>query len=109
MQPARKPYPFDVSYGEWSLVVPYLTLVRIDAVQRHHALRELFNGLPYVIRYGIAWRAMPNDLQPWFAVSAIAGSDGGHTFPHSEACPGAPNPNSRSTVACLLKLLRLLK
>ena len=39
-----------------------------NAPQRQHALRELFNGLRYVIRYGIAWRAMPNDLPPWFAV-----------------------------------------
>ena len=42
--------------------------MREDAQQRHHALRELFNGLRYVIRYGIAWRAMPNDLPPWSAV-----------------------------------------
>uniref|UniRef100_UPI000A5E736F transposase n=1 Tax=Komagataeibacter xylinus TaxID=28448 RepID=UPI000A5E736F len=68
MAPARKPYPSDVSDEEWSLVVPYLILMREDAQQRHHALRELFNGLRYVIRYGIAWRAIPNDLPPWSAV-----------------------------------------
>src|SRR6516165_582403 len=64
----RKPYPSDVSDDEWSLVVPYLTLMREDAAQREHSLRELFNGLRYLVRYGIAWRAMPNDLPPWFAV-----------------------------------------
>lgn len=64
----RKPYPSDVSDDEWSLVVPYLTLMREDAMQREHSLRELFNGLRYVVRYGIAWRAMPNDLPPWFTV-----------------------------------------
>lgn len=64
----RKPYPSDVSDEEWSLVVSYLTLMREDASQREHPLRELFNGLRYVIRYGIAWRAMPNDLPPWFSV-----------------------------------------
>src|SRR5215472_5413950 len=64
----RKPYPSDVSDDEWSLVVPYLTLMREDAGQREHSLRELFNGLRYLVRYGIAWRAMPNDLPPWFAV-----------------------------------------
>ena len=64
----RKPYPSDVSDDEWSLVVRYLTLMREDAVQREHSLRELFNGLRYLVRYGIAWRAMPNDLPPWFAV-----------------------------------------
>ena len=50
------------------MVAPYLTLMREDAAQREHPLRELFNGLRYVIRYGIAWRVMPNDLPPWFAV-----------------------------------------
>ena len=64
----RKPYPSDVSDEEWSPVSPYLTLMREDASQRDHPLRELFNGLRYVIRNGIAWRAMPNDLPPWFAV-----------------------------------------
>lgn len=65
---ARKPYPSDVSDEEWSLVAPYLALMREDAVQRQHSLRELFNGLRYLIRYGIAWRAMPNDLPPWAAI-----------------------------------------
>ena len=65
---SRKPYPSDVADEEWSLVAPYLTLMTEDAPQRQHALRELFNGLRYVIRYGIAWRAMPDDLPPWFAV-----------------------------------------
>ena len=64
MSIARKPYPCDVSDDEGSLVVPYLMLVREDAPQRQHALRELFNALRYVVRYGIAWRAMPNDLLP---------------------------------------------
>ena len=68
MSSLRKPYPSDVTSEEWSLVAPYLTLMTEDAPQRQHALRELFNGLRYVIRYGIAWRAMPNDLPPWFAV-----------------------------------------
>ena len=31
-------------------------------------MRELFNGLLYVVTYGIAWRAMPNNLPPWFTV-----------------------------------------
>ena len=65
---SRKPYSSDVSDEEWSLVAPYLTLMREDASQREHSLRELFNGLRYVIRYGIAWRATPNDLPPWAAV-----------------------------------------
>jgi len=68
MQSARKPYPSDVAAEEWALIAPYLVLLREDAGQRLYSLRELFNGLRYVIRHGIPWRAMPNDLPPWAAV-----------------------------------------
>jgi transposase len=68
MVTSRNPYPSDVTDEQSSLVAPYLTLMTEDAPQRQHALRELFNGLRYLIRYGIAWRAMPNDLPPWFAI-----------------------------------------
>lgn len=65
---ARKPYPSDVSDDEWALVAPYLTLMPEAAGQREHALREVFNGLRYVIKTGAPWRWMPNDLPPWAAV-----------------------------------------
>jgi transposase len=65
---ARKPYPTDVSDEEWDFVAPYLTLMAEDAPQRGHPLREVFNGLRYVVRGGQAWRMMPNDLPPWPAV-----------------------------------------
>lgn len=65
MNTARKPYPSDISDEEWSLIIPYLLLMKEDAEQRHHDLGELFDGLRYVIRYGITWRTMPNDLPPW--------------------------------------------
>src|SRR5436853_6811458 len=66
--PLRKPYPSDVSDDEWAFVAPYLTLMTEDAPQRHHELRELFNGLRYVVKTGAPWRWMPNDLPPWEAV-----------------------------------------
>jgi transposase len=65
---ARKPYPTDVSDDEWAFVAPYLTLIREDAKQREHRLREVFNGLRYVARGGISWRMLPNDLPPWHTV-----------------------------------------
>src|SRR6201995_3748133 len=68
MAESRKPYPSDVTDDEWSLVVAYLTLMTEEAPQREYPLRELFNALRYVVRYGVAWRAMPNDLPAWSAV-----------------------------------------
>jgi transposase len=64
----RKPYPSDVSDEEWTFVAPYLALVREDAPQRHYDLREVLNGLRWIVRTGSAWRYMPHDLPPWEAV-----------------------------------------
>ncbi len=64
----RKRYPSDVSDDEWAFVAPYLTLMREDAPQRDYDLREVFNGLRYVVRTGLPWRFMPNDLPPWYTV-----------------------------------------
>lgn len=43
-------YPSDCSDEEWAFAAPYLTLMREDAPQRVHSLRELFNGLRYIVR-----------------------------------------------------------
>jgi transposase len=64
----RQIYPSDVSDAEWAFVSPYLTLMREDAPQRDHPLREVFNGLRYIVRSGEAWRMMPHDLPPWHTV-----------------------------------------
>jgi transposase len=64
----RKPYPSDVSDDEWAFVAPYLTLMTADAPQREHSLREVFNGLRWLVRAGAAWRLMPHDLPPWHTV-----------------------------------------
>ena len=61
---ARKPYPSDVTDEEWAFAAPYLALMRKDAPQREHSLREVFNALRYVVRAGEAWRTMPHDLPP---------------------------------------------
>ncbi len=64
----RKAYLSDVSDDEWAFVAPYLTLMREDAPQREHSLREVFNGLRYIMRTGMQWRMMANDLPPWHTV-----------------------------------------
>ena len=64
----RTPYPTDVSDEEWAFVVPYLLLLPEDARQRSYSLREVFNGLRWLVRAGAPWRMMPNDLPPWYIV-----------------------------------------
>jgi transposase len=64
----RKPYPSDVSDAEWALVAPYLTLMTEDAPQRDYPLREVFNGLRWMVRSGSSWRMMPHDLPPYYVI-----------------------------------------
>ncbi len=54
--------------AEWEFVAPHLTLMVANAPQRAHDLREVFDGMRYMVRGGQAWRMMPNDLPPWSAV-----------------------------------------
>ena len=63
--PDRKPYPTDVTDEEWAFVAPYLTLVREDAPQRRHDLREVFNAVRWLVRAGAPWRLLPTNFPPW--------------------------------------------
>ena len=64
----RRSYPSDIGDDEWALCAPYLSLMDPDAPQRQYKLREVFNGLRYIVRTGCQWRYMPNDLPPWQVV-----------------------------------------
>jgi transposase len=65
MNTERKPYPSDVTDDEWHFVLPYLTLMRLDAPQRDYDLREVFNALRWMARAGAGWRLLPHDFPPW--------------------------------------------
>jgi transposase len=54
-----------VTDEEWAFVAPYLALCREDAAQCNYPLREVFNGLRYIVKTGNQWRLMPHDLPPW--------------------------------------------
>lgn len=42
--------------------------MREDAQQRDDALRELLDGVRYVVTTGCQWRYLPHDFPPWSAV-----------------------------------------
>lgn len=65
---SRKPYPTDVSDEEWAFVLPYLTLMTLDASQREYDLREVFNALRWLARAGAGWRLIPTNFPPWYTV-----------------------------------------
>ena len=65
---SRKSYPSDVSDAEWEFVAPYLILMNPDAPQREHDLRDVFDGLRWLVRSGAPWRYLPGDFPPWAAI-----------------------------------------
>lgn len=46
----RNPYPSDISNDEWAFVAPYLALMKHEASQRDHDLREVLNGPGWIVR-----------------------------------------------------------
>jgi putative transposase len=64
----RRRYPSDLTDAQWTRLEPLLPLVRPGGRPRAHPLREIVDALRYVLRGGIAWRALPHDYPPWQTV-----------------------------------------
>jgi putative transposase len=64
-RPARPAYPSDLTDGEWAVIAPLLPSPKRRGQPRIHPLREIINAIRYVLRGGIAWRALPHDFPPW--------------------------------------------
>ena len=43
-------------------MAPYLTLMTLTS-QRDYSLREVFNGLRWLVRAAASWRMIPHDLR----------------------------------------------
>jgi transposase len=61
---SRLRYPSDLTDEEWSLVAPLIPPARRGGNKRHVNVREIVNGLMYVLSTGCQWRAIPKDLPP---------------------------------------------
>jgi transposase len=57
-------YPSDVTEEEWAEVAPRIPPARRGGRKRSVNLREVFNGLLYVLSTGSQWRALPKDFPP---------------------------------------------
>ena len=53
-----------MSDQEWALVAPYLALLPLDAPQRKHELRAVFDALRWMLRTGAPWAFLPHDFPP---------------------------------------------
>jgi transposase len=61
-------YQSDVTDEEWRVIEPHLPPARTTGRPRAWPLREIVNGIFYVMRSGCAWRQLPTDLPPWGTV-----------------------------------------
>ena len=64
----RKSYPTDLTNDQWNVLDPLLPLPKPGGRPRSVDLREVINGILYVLRNGCTWRAVPHDLPPWGTV-----------------------------------------
>ena len=57
-------YPSDLTEDEWGLVEPLIPPAKHRGNKRTVVMREVVNGLMYVLGTGCQWRAIPKDLAP---------------------------------------------
>jgi transposase len=57
-------YPSDVTEEEWAEIAPLIPSARRGGRKRSVNIREVFNGLLYVLSTGCQWRAIPKDFPP---------------------------------------------
>lgn len=61
---SRLRYPSDLTDAEWALVEPLIPPAKRGGNRRTVNIREVVNGLMYVLSTGCQWRAIPKDLPP---------------------------------------------
>lgn len=57
-------YPSDLTDAEWALVEPMIPPAKRGGRKRSVNLREVLNGIFYVLSTGCQWNAVPRDLPP---------------------------------------------
>jgi putative transposase len=57
-------YPSDVTDDEWAIIEPMIPPAKRGGRRREVDMREVFNGVMYVLSTGCQWRYLPKDLPP---------------------------------------------
>jgi putative transposase len=58
-------YQTDLTDAEWRVIAPHLPKPSATGRPREWPMREIVNGIFYVMRAGCPWRLLPKDLPPW--------------------------------------------
>ncbi len=57
-------YPSDLTDAEWALIAPMIPPAKRGGRKRSVDVREVLNGIFYVLSTGCQWNALPKDLPP---------------------------------------------
>jgi len=57
-------YPSDLTDEEWAHVAPLIPPAKSGGNKRSVNVREVMNGIMYILSTGCQWRAIPKDLPP---------------------------------------------
>ncbi|WP_374755173.1 transposase [Dyadobacter jejuensis] len=55
-------YPTDLSDARWKYIKKTL---QFDDRKRKHSLREIWNGILYLVKTGCQWRMLPSNFPKW--------------------------------------------
>ena len=58
-------YPTDLTEEQWKILEPLIPPPKPGGRPRTTDMREVINGILYVIRGGVAWRLLPHDFPKW--------------------------------------------
>src|SRR2546427_10652302 len=59
-----KPYASDLSDAEWTLLEPLIPSAKAGGRPRSVNMRQILNGIFYMLRSGGAWRLLPHEYPP---------------------------------------------
>src|SRR5215216_8075567 len=60
----RKPYPSDLNDQEWERIEPLIPPAKSGGRKRTSNMREILDGLFYVLKTGCQWDMRPHDFPP---------------------------------------------
>jgi putative transposase len=64
----RKAYKTDITDAQWQILEPLIPPAKTGGHPRTVNMREVVNGIFYLLRTGCGWEMLPHDLPPYSTV-----------------------------------------